>query len=502
MKKHAAFSVLGLGNILALLLALLPFASRLIYRSISIDTEIMINAPQEMLLSWLYHERPGLVVSKYLFGQTAFHYEMSIVFTLLFLAAACLVWQQALCRLAQGKKGLCFLGLFPLFFLTHPAMTEQFHFLLQSMEVAWAVFLCLAAVVLVSDLLTDGRRRWLWPVSLLAVVWSFSSYQALVALYIAAAAALFLWQYDHTEEDRDWWRLAIRQVLFFLLGFCLSQAAAKAGLYLSTGSVRSAAYVAGMRKWGTKPAVECLRDLYHYGMRILTGQGVFYTLAYAAALLGTIGVVVYRFRRDRHRPGYLAYGTAGLILYLSPFLLPLYAGGPDQVRAQLTLSFTIAFGWCDLLSLLYKSFEKRRWLWGGTCLIAAFFIGWQYIQTVRLTNTAYQVYRRECELTEELAEAIEKTGAPSSSPVYFAGRWSPLPAAGLVQGETIGWSFYEWDQEKECGSTERILGLWRTLGYEYTAASEKAETEDAPFWPSPGAVYREGDLVIVKLPVP
>ncbi len=196
MKKRSAFSGFWIGNILAILLALLPFASRLIYRSISIDTEIMINAPQEMLLSWLYHERPGLVVSKYLFGQTVFHYEASILFALLFLAASCLLWQAALCRLAEGrKKG--FLALFPLFFLTHPAMTEQFHFLLQSMEVAWAVFLCLAAVVLVSYLLTENGVWWLWPAGLLAAVWSFSSYQALVALYIAAAAALYLWQYDH-----------------------------------------------------------------------------------------------------------------------------------------------------------------------------------------------------------------------------------------------------------------------------------------------------------------
>ncbi len=498
MKKRSAFSGFWIGNILAILLALLPFASRLIYRSISIDTEIMINAPQEMLLSWLYHERPGLVVSKYLFGQTVFHYEASILFALLFLAASCLLWQAALCRLAEGrKKG--FLALFPLFFLTHPAMTEQFHFLLQSMEVAWAVFLCLAAVVLVSYLLTENGVWWLWPAGLLAAVWSFSSYQALVALYIAAAAALYLWQYDHREGKSGWWRLAIQHVLFFLLAFGISQAAAKVGLYLSTGSFRSTAYVAGMRRWGTKPAVECFRDLYHYGIQILTGAGVFYTLAYTAALFGTMLIVLYRFRHGR---GCAAYGIAALILYVSPFLLPLYAGGPDQVRAQLALSFTIAFGWCYLIHLLYENFGKKYWLQRGACLAAVLFIGLQFRQTVQLTGTAYQVYQQECKLTWELAKAIEKTGAPSTSQIYFAGRWSPLPAPGLVQGETIGWSFYEWDQEKECGSTERILGLWRTLGYEYTAALEKAETEEIPCWPSAGSVYREGDQVIVKLPVP
>ena len=76
------------------LVCLLPFASKWIWKSISIDTEMMINTPQRMLTSWLYHERPGLVVSKYLFGQTSFHYGIEIAGTILFLTlfAVLLAW--------------------------------------------------------------------------------------------------------------------------------------------------------------------------------------------------------------------------------------------------------------------------------------------------------------------------------------------------------------------------------------------------------------------------
>jgi hypothetical protein len=79
---------------------------------------------------------------------------------------------------------------------------------------------------------------------------------------------------------------------------------------------------------------------------------------------------------------------------------------------------------------------------------------------------------------------------------------------GMVQGETIGWSFYEWDSEKAYGSTERIIGLWNTLGYEYqtvdilSAEIGKNRAENMPVWPEKGSVSWDGDLVIVKISEP
>lgn len=551
--------------LLAALAALLPYATRLVFRSISIDTEMMINTPERILTSWLYHERPGLVVSKYLFGQTTFHYEVAIAGAAILLMAACLVWNHIMsasvverqrassaCSVnaaAGGERGKAerFAWIFPLLFLTHPVMTEQFHFALQSMEVAWALLLCLMAAGMVSKGLwqmrdAKGKGLAYLSVGIAAMLWSFSSYQALVAVYIAAAAGLYLLQFtkaggEGTEESfcvstddcrvnssRFWWRLAILQVVCFLIGFLLSRGAAKIGLYISTGSTESTAYVAGMVKWGTQPFLQCVKDLYHYGMQIVTGQGVFYTLAYSAALIGTLIVVLIRFPREHHRPGYAAYLLAGVILYVSPFLLPLYAGGPDQARAQIALAFVIAFGWYDLISLLAlpqcggrrgqkmqeetaekETVSRKPILIAAACILACFFAAIQYVQSIRLTFTAYQTYVQEYALTGELVEAVEATGAPEGAKVQFVGRWSPQMTRGMVRGETIGYSFYEWDAEKAYGSTERILGLWRTLGYEYepvdlvAAPDGTARAKDKPCWPEAGSVTWDGSTVLIKL---
>ena len=97
-----------LATLAAAAAALLPFVSRLFWRSISIDTEQMINQPQQMMTSWLYHERPGLVFSKVLFGQTKFLYSVEIIGTVVFLILACLAWRyfvrRALGRTDHGAK--------------------------------------------------------------------------------------------------------------------------------------------------------------------------------------------------------------------------------------------------------------------------------------------------------------------------------------------------------------------------------------------------------------
>ena len=516
--------------------ALLPFLSRLIWRSISIDTEQMICTPQRILTSWLYHERPGLVVSKYLFGQTVFHYDVEIIGTAVLLAAACAAWAGFVRRTGGKETGALFAVLFPVLFLTHPVLTEQLHFLLQSMEVAWAVFLCLTAAGLVSEWLQGRRRLWALPAGLAAMAWSFSSYQSLAALYIAAAAGLFLLYYERgsrgeascVEESRQggagreraaffWWRLAFLHAAVFAAGFLLSRAAAKAGLYLSTGSVKSTAYVAGMVRWGSRPAAECLRELYHYGKQILAGRGPYDSPAWITAAVGTALVLAARFLRDRRaakgRPaGWTVYLLAGMILYLSPFLLPLYLGGADQVRARLAMPFAIAFGWCYLIHLVGTVPKKREKgardfsAVGLGLLAAACLFGLaQGKQTVQLTRTAYEVYRQECALSEELIRAVRETGAPDDAAVQLVGRWSPDPSGGLVRGETIGNSFFEWDTEKAYGSTERVVGLWNTLGYEYrTVELQAAESgceaaAGMPCWPEAGAVVWDGERVLIKL---
>ncbi len=523
-----------LATLAAAAAALLPFVSRLFWRSISIDTEQMINQPQQMMTSWLYHERPGLVFSKVLFGQTKFLYSVEIIGTVVFLILACLAWRyfvrRALGRTDHGAKaGHFFVWLFPFLFLTHPAMTEQFHFLLQSMEVAWALFLCLTAAGLLSEGLWNRRPVWHLVLGILAMAWSFSSYQSMAALYIAAAAGLFLLYYNGGENRQAsfWWRLAFSHVAAFALGFALSQAFAKAGLYLSTGSLESTAYVAGMVKWRSRPAAECLRELYWYGKQIVAGQGPYHSLAYLTAVLGTLLVLaggLFRARKDHRSPNGLAvYLLAGVILYVSPFLLPLYLGGASQARAQLALPFVVAFGWSYLLYLLRESFAKQEPAKGlqsetvpegapparGRVLLAAalacMFGLVQLRQTICLTRTAYEVYRQECVLSREIAGAVEASGAPEGAAVQFVGQWSPYLGEGMVRGETTGNSFYEWDAEKAYGSTERILGLWETLGYCYQpvdlpaapAGCERAS--DMPCWPETGSVSWDGQTVVIKL---
>ena len=47
----------------------------------------------------------------------------------------------------------------------------------------------------------------------------------------------------------------------------------------------------------------------------------------------------------------------------------------------------------------------------------------------------------------------------------------------MIQGETLGRSFYEWDAEVPGGIEKRVLGYWRTLGYQYKTPGDEVRTK-------------------------
>ncbi len=139
----------------------------------------------------------------------------------------------------------------------------------------------------------------------------------------------------------------------------------------------------------------------------------------------------------------------------------------------------------------------------------------------RLLYSDYVVSQQENALTERLVERIETVSGGEAAPagnsaesaadggketaVAILGKWSPTCNPSMIQGETLGHSFYEWDQTVPGGTCKRVLSYWRVLGYEYQnpdaqqwEAAEKLG-EGMPAWPRQGSVVREGELVVIKL---
>ena len=126
----------------------------------------------------------------------------------------------------------------------------------------------------------------------------------------------------------------------------------------------------------------------------------------------------------------------------------------------------------------------------------------------RLLYSEYVVRQQENTLTEQLISKVAEMGGTEESTVVILGIWSPACNPSMVQGETLGHSFYEWDQAIPGSTCNRVLNYWSSLGYTYQKPNEehwkKAEKlgEEMPSWPQQGSVVRDEDMIVIKMSEP
>lgn len=125
------------------------YAVMLLGNRISIDTEVMINNPEGQLNAWYGINRFGLGLFKHVFHLIPISIPFTNVMTVLFFIFAAISWNYSLVTLqkVQNTKAVF---VFLLIFVSSPIFAEQFHFTLQSMEIAFALGAEAIAVILVS----------------------------------------------------------------------------------------------------------------------------------------------------------------------------------------------------------------------------------------------------------------------------------------------------------------------------------------------------------------
>lgn len=111
--------------------------------------------------------------------------------------------------------------------------------------------------------------------------------------------------------------------------------------------------------------------------------------------------------------------------------------------------------------------------------------------------------------TELITRIEEKCGSmnPAEKKILFVGSHTPNLPSGMVKGECIGWSFFEWDAaNKPMGSTYRITGFYENMGYSlFSASPEDAEAcyqyakENMPAFPAEGSIQEVNNIIVVKL---
>ncbi len=508
---------------------MLGYGVNLVSLRVGIDMEMNMYAPDKLLDSWYTIQRYSLVWLKNLFGMREFHpftqgLGMIAVFTLCGILCA-----YAFSRFSghwEKMKGFCLV--FPALFLSHPCFAQQFVFTMQGFEVA----VCMAATILaaycvgfwslmsrevcgeqVSEEKACGKRRshgWLLA-GIFLMVFGFGGYQALVPFYMALALGFYLVYFEfHRDMPKGFYfKAALMEAAAFLAGYILYNLVGKAVIGFTQGWNFKGNYLEGQLYWSTNAVSNCIGYIKSYMKQVLLGQGEFYSGFYL--LFGALFALrlLWVWGKERRRE-YWLYAAAFLCLFLSPFFLAFYQGGPVLMRTQFALPVALAFFGA---SLMYMFREKGGEQGGITAFVKPLLLGMLLIFGINQANitgkamlSAAWTYEGDKRLACELADELHEIGAVQpETRIAMLGQYHPdAPESAGIRWETIGYSIFEWDFAGPVGVSERGCGFMKALGIpcqavlpeEYEPAKEFGR--QMPVWPCEGSVQWMGDVVVVK----
>lgn len=500
----------------AAILLLIVYGIRLFQGDLFVDSEIMLTDPEEILHSWYGSRRYGLVFTKRLFAMGRLAPYLSNA--LLVLTLWCLGVSLCFCFddwNGKRRNNPWSSMLFVLFFLSSPCFVEQFNFLLQAFEIALALLLCLGAVFCAGRRIYEKKSRVWLLLSMLFMVWSFGSYQALPAFYIALTVISYLGVYLH-GTNRCGLREGICQVLWFLGGFLLYNFIATIASQVAGAD---SSYVNHMVFWGRESLETCIANLrLEYWWIYKGNRPVFYEIGFPVAA-GITSVITFLLgwhkRKDKGRIPYLCFLFAVVFLPVTPFLITLVTGMNQPIRGQMVYPLVYAY----MVMALYDGVKELSewWKWPGknriflgAVFLICFRVGWiQCVTACQLWETAHEGYVQDVLTANRLYQDICSEAGTEPVEDYttvFVGERGLVLSEEAIVGDAIGYSFFEWDADSIMGVNHRVHIFFETLGLEMKKPEEEeyrealAAAEDHPVWPARGSVFKIRDKVIgIKL---
>lgn len=489
--------------IVILLTALFSHGTMLLGRSIGIDTEDLITLQDAFYGEWLSMGRQGLVLLKLLLGTRILNPYFTGVMTLFFLTGACVLWNY-LFEQISGKKNWVAAFVFSVLLTVSPLLTEQLYFKLQAMEVTLGFCMMAVSLLFVYRAAAECglRNRCLHLAAAIVLnIILFSLYQVMVPLFLFGTAACFLLYSFFRKETvpEVLRRMLILYSVAFLGSFLLNQLIT--AVWFSSGS----GYLTGQIRWLTQSFKDCLINIYWHVKAVALGQGLYYSRLYPVGCL-VLAVMVLCAAWKKRQVVVLAGACLNLLLVLAaPFYMTVLCAVEPVMRSQMVMPFALAFvTYAVVLRLEDRRTAVRIFLL--LCGIAGYV---QLKATMQLNYTDSVRYESDVRIAEAIMRELNALeDSAHSYPVVFVGKHAAELNNSCVKGDTIGYSFFEWDADVEPRgfySTRRIVDFMHTLGGNYVQGTAQRQARAAEYsktmasWPMQGSVALHDGCIIVKL---
>lgn len=479
-----------------ILVVFLTFGSRIFTRNVSVDTDLFINNPYSTY-NWLDIGRQGLVFTKKIFGTMWYNPYISGVFFLTGIIFFCIIWSYLFNIIRPGQPYFVFMSLF----CTHPVFALQYFFQLQAFEITISIILvALALLFIYRWILYGGYANCI--IGIVMMIWSFSSYQSNVGLYLAGGLACFILLNE--DNLKKILQIIIKLVITFSIGFLIN-------IFITKLFFTHSNYLDNSFAWGKLPISECILNICkHIGATLFGIVSVIYSKAYIILIIFLLILFLIDIKK-MNISKFIHWIAIGFLL-LSPFFLTFYLGSIPSQRTQITLAFVIGFGYM----YVYKCIQNKKWKTIKIiCILAiAIFLQQQISTTLRLFYTDDIRYQQDVEHAYKLSSDINKLGLGESPeiPIAFVGsleaNLNNSCFSGIKGTEYFGLSVFEIHYSSEphyFWNTISAIGFMNTIGIHYKEPTQeqilKARTTAIGMqcWPNEGGIQIKDGIIIIKL---
>lgn len=323
--------------------------------NMGIDTEIMISNGPEMLKSWTWIGRHGLVLTKTLLNLRVYNpYFAGIIFLAAFMALG--IFTAFYCWLAAGKNDRYPYGLFLALFSTCPVWMMQFYFALQRMEVVLGLVYTLISVFCFNQFVFYQKKNIYLLAYLVFGVWGFCSYQGNVMFYIGLCVMFLILDFAEHYQQKQWQdysRMILKLTGGFLVIYLVNMVIIR--LFFGQG-----VYLREQVAWGKVGISEIIYRICAHVHHILFFRGTWFRSAYPLACLCVAAVFIMFCQKKEMKKGMkgiLFLAMAGLLI--TPVLLTIYIGNIPVPRSQFALQLISAFA-CMFACGIWKMDEDRK----------------------------------------------------------------------------------------------------------------------------------------------
>lgn len=390
-------------------------------------------------------------------------------------------------------------------FVTSPVLAEMLGFSLMGAEVGIAIGFAAIALMCLMDFVVS-KKWWMGFLTVLFATVSFSLYLAMVTVFIAGFAMVFILLF----WDNSKFTLARRFVFigvgagFFCISYLLYVVANVCALKICHMTTNP--YISEQSRWGKDSVHHILQSISLHAASLYSGKGIYYSKVFTCLLV--VFIVVILISVFRHSADALTL-IVSLCLCMSPMMMSIILGSAPSVRTEMSYPLMLAFTVVFLATWISDFFMEKPTAVKCVAVALVFALGWSQALIVnRIFYTEAINHQQDMELAQDIRNRIDKLGVTDQSKetlIFLNYHPSACNSDCYTSDQLglVGRSLFEVTVSPEQGTFVKT-NFMNIMGSKFKQASE-SQLQSAmkygatmPHWPASESVIEKNDLIIVN----